>query len=128
MPKLYTVAEANALLLELTTLLEDLQSQAEILAGIQNEFREVRKQVQTNGHGGRTAALTGQATAAEQQVRVHLARLQDLDIELKDVQTGLIDFYHEREGRIVYLCWKLGEPSVGYWHDLDAGFAGRRPL
>ena len=128
MPKLYTIAEADALLPELTTLLEDLQAQAAILAHAQNEFREVRKQVQTNGHGGRMDSLTGQATTAEQRVRTHLARLQELDIELKDVQTGLIDFYHEREGRIVYLCWKLDEPSVGYWHDLDAGFAGRQPL
>jgi len=128
MPKLYSLDEANALLPQITGLLEDLQAQAEILARVQGEFREVRKQVQTNGHGGHAEDLSGQAATAEQRVRDHLARLQELDIELKDVQTGLIDFYHEREGRIVYLCWKLGEPSVGYWHDLDAGFAGRQPL
>jgi hypothetical protein len=54
--------------------------------------------------------------------------LHDRDIELKDLQMGLIDFYHEREGRIVYLCWRLGEPEVLFWHDLDTGFAGRQLL
>ena len=48
--------------------------------------------------------------------------------ELKDIEQGLIDFRTEREGREVYLCWKLGEPDIRWWHELDAGFAGRRPL
>jgi hypothetical protein len=49
-------------------------------------------------------------------------------VELKDVEQGLLDFPHEREGRVVYLCWRLGEEGIGWWHDLDVGFAGRQPL
>ena len=51
-----------------------------------------------------------------------------LGCELKHVDQGLIDFPALREGREVYLCWRLGEPTIGWWHDLDTGFAGRQPL
>jgi hypothetical protein len=48
--------------------------------------------------------------------------------QLKDLDSGLVDFPTIWEGREVYLCWKLGEPQVGYWHEIEAGFAGRRSL
>ena len=49
-------------------------------------------------------------------------------MELKDYQTGLIDFIGRHEGRDVYLCWKLGEEQITHWHELNAGFAGRQPV
>ena len=62
-------------------------------------------------------------------------RLQDLvgelagiGCELKDYQLGLIDFIGRHQGHDVYLCWKLGEEKIGYWHELQAGFAGRKPV
>ena len=57
-----------------------------------------------------------------------LASITTAGIEIKDLDTGLCDFYSLREGREVYLCWKLGEPHVGYWHEIEAGFAGRQSL
>ena len=57
--------------------------------------------------------------------------LQDvntLGCEVKDLETGLIDFPSLREGRIVYLCWRLGEDRIGHWHEVEAGFAGRKPV
>lgn len=54
--------------------------------------------------------------------------LQNLGIELKDPVKGLIDFYSKLDGRDIYLCWMLGEDDIGYWHELDAGFAGRQSL
>ena len=54
--------------------------------------------------------------------------LRTLQIELKDYVTGLIDFPCWMDGREVYLCWRLGEPDVGHWHEIDAGFAGRHKL
>ena len=56
------------------------------------------------------------------------ARAAAAGIELKDYFTGLIDFPCRMDGREVYLCWRLGEPEVGHWHELDAGFAGRQKL
>ena len=54
--------------------------------------------------------------------------LRDLGVEPKNGPDGLIDFPSMMDGRLVYLCWKLGEPEVQHWHELDAGFAGRHSL
>jgi hypothetical protein len=54
--------------------------------------------------------------------------LSEIGCELKDYQTGLIDFVGRHEGRDVYLCWKLGEDHISYWHELDSGFAGRQSI
>ena len=52
----------------------------------------------------------------------------DIPAELKDPRSGLLDFPSLRDGRTVYLCWKLDEPTIGYWHPIETGFAGRQPL
>ena len=57
-----------------------------------------------------------------------VSELSDVGAELKDYRTGLIDFMGRHEGHDVFLCWKLGEEKIGYWHELAAGFAGRRPV
>ena len=54
--------------------------------------------------------------------------VQSLGAELKEIRTGLIDFRSPRDDRVIYLCWRLGEPRILFWHELDAGFAGRQPL
>jgi hypothetical protein len=58
----------------------------------------------------------------------YVEELRDLGVEPKGAIEGLVDFPAQIDGRLVYLCWKLGEPEVLYWHEIDAGFAGRQPL
>ena len=76
---------------------------------------------------------------AQQEVQSRLERhlehledfvdeLTEVGCELKDYRMGLIDFTGRHKGRDVCLCWKLGEETVGYWHEMDAGFAGRQPI
>lgn len=67
-----------------------------------------------------------QGLAAE--IESFVRELQTLGVELKGFDTGLLDFPGEIDGREIYLCWKLGEPLVQFWHEKDAGFAGRQPL
>jgi hypothetical protein len=62
------------------------------------------------------------------QLNERLARINSWGCELKGVDEGLIDFPSEREGRVVYLCWRLGEDAIRWWHEIDSGFAGRQPL
>ena len=82
-----------------------------------------------------SATGTKEAAVAQQALEMAIERLEDLvdeleDVgaELKDYQSGLIDFVGRHEGRDIYLCWKLGEESITHWHELDAGFAGRKPV
>jgi hypothetical protein len=62
------------------------------------------------------------------ELRESMLRLRELEVVLRDLDRGLLDFPALRDGREVYLCWQEGEDAIGYWHEPDAGFAGRRPL
>ena len=76
----------------------------------------------------RAAALERDAMSIARDIDAYERELEELGIALKDRRLGLVDFPGEIDGRRVWLCWRLGEPSVQYWHDLDAGYAGRQPL
>jgi hypothetical protein len=71
--------------------------------------------------GGHLAAVT-------KSLERDLGQLQEWGIVLRDPSIGLIDFFHERDGRTVFLCWKLGEARVEWWHPLETGIAGRQRL
>jgi len=83
----------------------------------------------------RLSPASRQRRPLEQDLEKAMERLNDLvgelsavGCEVKDFQLGLVDFIGRHQGRDVYLCWKLGEPQIGHWHELDAGFAGRQPV
>ena len=76
----------------------------------------------------RVAAIERDAMTIARDIDAFERELEELGIVLKDRRLGLIDFPGEIDGRKVWLCWRLGEPAVQYWHDLDAGYAGRQPL
>lgn len=78
--------------------------------------------------GPQVAALEREVQAIARDIDAFQGELEALDIQLKDRRIGLVDFPTELDGRRVLLCWRLGEPSVQYWHDEDAGYAGRQPL
>jgi hypothetical protein len=124
------VAEANALI-------PTLEGAFRRLLPVQAELRRAYAQLEKAG-------LTGQAPPAEPAGEARGIRgrflalalalaeeyegLEAIGVMVKDPEIGLCDFPSIRGGRVVLLCWKLGEPSVDYWHELDAGYAGRVPL
>ncbi len=122
--RFFTVQEANDLIPFLT----------ERLCRLRSAFKELKKT-----SGDRTPQLQEVIARGGMPVDLRhlslLCRLQTLIAEIgsegcqvKDLESGLIDFPTIWEGREVYLCWKLGELEVGFWHEIDAGFDGRRPL
>ena len=82
-----------------------------------------------NGHLARDVAQAraGVQEAAEELDRAFRA-MDALGVELKGIENGLLDFPSLRDGRVVYLCWRQGEETIAFWHDVDAGFAGRQLL
>jgi hypothetical protein len=121
----FSVQEANALLPRLRELLTDLQRMRAVIVEAQPEFVPVLEASVTNGGSHAASAMFLRFG----QVETLVEEIRGMGCQLKDVQTGLVDFLHRRpDGRIVLLCWRLGEDEIGYWHDLDSGFQGRQPL
>jgi hypothetical protein len=119
--RLYTVEEANGLLPELRERLARVrETRQSMLRGAQL----VKDRIATDG-GGTSGR---EYWEAQQALRAEIERLARENIVLRDPETGLVDFPGEREGRRVWLCWRLGEERVEHWHELDTGFIGRQPL
>jgi hypothetical protein len=129
--RFFTVEQANAALVEVRPLVERLVEHRADLLAASARLAELAAGVAGNGGGidpDRRAAFTRSAAAAEAGIRETLDALAEAGVVVKDLDTGLVDFPAEYDGRRVFLCWQLGEDEVGYWHGLDEGFAGRKPL
>ncbi|HEV8059169.1 MAG TPA: DUF2203 domain-containing protein [Gemmataceae bacterium] len=130
-PKLFTAAEANAMLPLVRAIVKDIVSRAKDLRDRQERIDRIRTSKAT-ASGDVYAAEIGQAEQELERDQDQLlecqAELAALGVELKDFFSGLIDFPSRMDDRIVYLCWRFDEPSVAFWHELDAGFAGRQKL
>jgi len=124
MPRYFTLDEANALLGELRPLIAKMLQVRQELLDLQPELEPVLRKVLGNG-GNQVAS---QAAVYFEELGELVDRIQASGVELKDINSGLLDFRSLRGGREVYLCWRYGEDKISFWHDIDAGFAGRQPL
>jgi len=127
----FTPAEANAELEHVRPLVEQLVTTRQEHATTLERQEELEQKIRGNG-GGIPPAELAQATAEVDAVARRLARLVDEitahGAQVKDLDSGLIDFPALHHGETVLLCWQLGEDEIAWWHRVDDGFAGRRPL
>ena len=121
--KFYSVDEANALVAKLKPLLERIRDTQQALAE-DKTVAAVREKASHNGGGLPGRHLSELTRTLERD----LHQLQEWGIVLRDPSIGLIDFFHQRQGETVFLCWKLGESRVEWWHPVDSGIAGRERL
>jgi hypothetical protein len=124
--KLFTVAEANALLPTVRDILKKIQHVRKRLAPYQADAKAAAEKAEQGGggfaDGVRYANLLIELTS-------QTSELEMLGVQLKDFDRGLVDFPSLREGRVVLLCWQIGEgDEVEWWHDVEDGFAGRTPI
>lgn len=132
-PHLYTLEEATELMPIIEPLLREAQMKAAALQQLrQNVERTVQEKSQSNGHRLDQEKDLGEVREASEQLVQNIQQLvtdiQSFGCEVKDVLMGLLDFRAQRGDKVVYLCWRLGEPKIAYWHELDTGFADRQPL
>ena len=129
----FTPEEANAALPEVRALVERLVDERRALVALGDELEAMQALIGGNG-GSLDAGRVGELQEAVARAAAGLAGLVDelheLGVQVKDLDRGLIDFpaSHPESGEPVLLCWELGEPAVAHWHDLEEGFAGRKPL
>jgi len=129
MPRTFTLDEARALLPEVREIVETMRDHKREFDRKRALLKDAGKHAGGNGHAP-ADALGAQRDAERlvEEIQERIRRLAAMGVEVKGIDDGLVDFPSERDGRIVYLCWRIGEPDILYWHDLDAGFRGRRPL
>lgn len=131
--RVFTIAEVNALIPTLSALVgAQLREQSEIEHGLGELTRYLGKTPQTLDA---EAGDSREVSRLKQMLRDRIARyesgwerIQTLGGVIKDAQTGLVDFYGRIDGRLVWLCWRYGEDTLGYYHELESGYAGRKPL
>ena len=119
----YTLEEASELLPRVVALVERMRVARSRLGD-----REAREALSEAGptNGGGTPGRT--VSEGFLELRDSMMELRELEVVLRDLDRGLLDFPSLRDGREVYLCWQEGEDAIGFWHEPDAGFGGRRPL
>jgi hypothetical protein len=132
--KTFTLHEANRLIPQVRQGLQEVAEVLERLRHVRDQLMDLRivwgDQVEdaSCADHGEYVAFRDQFTALEAQLRQRMERVTDLGCEVKDPDVGLVDFYADRGGRVVFLCWRKGEDDIRYWHTLEDGFAGRRPI
>jgi hypothetical protein len=126
--RLFTHADATAFLPALRPRLRHLAAMKRRLDAVQQEVNALRQQARANGHAKRAQVLEQELHALVHDLNAEVAAIQALGVEVKDLAIGLVDFPSERDGRVVYLCWRMDEPAIVAWHELDGGYLGREPL
>lgn len=119
----FTAEEANRLLPEIEPVLRALRDARDRLTDA--EVHEALATAAPANGGGEPGKHVGQAFL---EVRGMLAEFSELGIVVRDIDRGLVDFPAIVDGQEAYLCWQLDEDEVAFWHDLESGFGGRRPL
>jgi hypothetical protein len=132
--RLWTVAEANARLDGLRELLDQLKEWAVRLGEVHSELRRLTefwgKEIDASDHADRPLKerLEAEWKNLSRRLDEAVESLRGEGIELKEIDTGLVDFYAIQDGVLVLLCWRRDEPRVAFYHTLEGGFRGRRPI
>ena len=124
MPQYFTLQEANKALKVIRPLMDEVQTiRKKILENQPEAWPAIEKSA---GNGGNRALSNMVQDFEKLDALIH--QIQDTGAQIKDINTGLLDFSALKDGREVYLCWQYGEDDIAFWHEIEAGFAGRQPI
>jgi hypothetical protein len=130
--KTFTLSEAQTLLPVLEALLRRAQVAAARAGELDVEMQQLSQRIFMSGgmhvNVAQAAKRRAQRDKALAETKATLAEIDEIGVQVKDLEQGLLDFPSMLDGKTVLLCWKLGEKEIGYWHSEEDGFAGRKPL
>ena len=127
----FTPEEANAALVEVRPLVEQMVEQRGLHVAALERQEELEGHIRGNGGGippAELATLEHEVNEAATELAAAMGDVQAVGVLIKDLDSGLVDFPAKRDGEDILLCWQLGEDEVAFWHGLEDGFAGRQPL
>jgi hypothetical protein len=120
----FSISEAKRLLPKLEEQLLAVKQEKEILVRSHGEIKKASAKAQCNG-----GSFAGpRYIKALERISDSVEAIQEMGVLVKDLDVGLCDFPFLLDGRVVYLCWKLGEPEIRYWHEVEDGYNGRQPI
>lgn len=122
--KIFTLSEANRLIPQLEEHFARVKQGKAVLLQIKDEIKKASSKAQFGG-GSFAGPLYIRTLELISQ---NLQAIQELGVHVKDLDLGLCDFPYFLDGRVVFLCWKLGEPEIRWWHEIHSGYADRQPL
>jgi hypothetical protein len=122
--RIFTLDEAQGLLPRLRSLLTEIGQEWDHVRKLNPEVQKARDKAALDGY----SKLGVEYVESISHLMFLIHQIKDMGVLLKDADKGLCDFPYMRQGRVVYLCWQLGEDRIQYWHDIETGFAGREPL
>ena len=124
MPRYFTLQQANETLQTIRPLMEEVMKIRQRILSTQPEaWSAIEKSA---GNGGNPELNKRVFDFEKLDALIH--KILDTGVQIKDVNIGLLDFSALREGREVCLCWQHGEGDIAFWHEVDAGYAGRQPI
>ena len=132
MSKTFTLSEAQTLLPVLEALLRKAQAAGSRAGELESEMQQLTQRIFLSG-GMHVNVVQAARRRAErertlQEARDTLLEIDEIGVQVKDLEKGLLDFPCVVDGQTVLLCWKLGEKEIGFWHTTEDGFTGRKPL
>lgn len=132
MSRRFTLEEAESLLPEIEKSLREANSLKSAFDQAQRELQAITQRVIMLGgvllDREATQLIRMRAETSAERLKAAISSIQETGCIIKDLDIGLVDFPTLFHGEEVYLCWKLGEPGIGFWHGTDEGFAGRKPI
>jgi hypothetical protein len=128
MARYYRLDEANVRLAELRPLLEKLRVDRKAVAALQQQIRDIRSNNGSSDHAAEIGRLEDRMRVIVGRMKDAVDRVDEWGIALRDIGTGLIDFPALANGRPIWLCWRLGEGDINWWHEHDRGFDERQRL
>jgi hypothetical protein len=128
MARYYDIDAANARVEEVRPLLEQLRDDRDEIARAQAELTRFRQSNGSSDHAGELARREQEIRDLVRRMEAAVVQIDAWDVTLRDITTGLIDFPALVNGRPVWLCWRLGEGNISWWHEYESGFSGRLPL
>jgi hypothetical protein len=130
--KTFTLDEAQALLPVLESLLKRALEGKQAAETVETDLSELGRRIYLSGgmkiDTTKVARMRADMEGHLQQVRETVAEIDAIGVQVKDLETGLLDFPFKLDDDVVLLCWRIGEASIEHWHTVDAGFKGRRPV
>ncbi|HEX4320804.1 MAG TPA: DUF2203 domain-containing protein [Acidobacteriaceae bacterium] len=130
--KTFTLEEAQAMLPLVESLLNRALDSKRAAEEIDSELSSLSRRIHTSGgmtvDVGKVAARRSELEQCIQRIRETIAEIDEIGVQVKDLDTGLLDFPCRIDDEVVLLCWKSGEPAIEHWHTMDSGFKGRQPI